>query len=840
MKNELCFFLETPKQIVGTQQLLLQLASYIAETTQIPTYFINGNIAQYGKDAPAKLTLCDIDNFDFAQHGEATYVTTTSYLFYLLARIGDCKNAKVFCISNYAGVYDALLKQIDAVGTDPGSIMRLLNDASACAYVNRESVEEVRPHVPNAAVRFVVEIGTGAEPEPYCAPKEPDTERIHVGWYGAITNNSCDAFKNLLDDLKALPSEQKIDVHIVGDGNRKWDIDYSVYAPRVRFVFGPLMEDERSGLRYLKENADVIFSYGPSAVRAAAQGVPTVVMPLVSEQDDRYVFFSELTLGELSPDVVWRRSKGMVLHTVEDVIDSADKKVAIGADCYKYCVDRHSIRTVSESFLEMLSSGSLTVGDCMSNPLICGHMDAYRNVKNKGKVSSYAEYHEYVRGKKLPLARRMLMKLRTFISTAKPVIKEKFPWLLQLKRRITYLPYLRIQKGYKAKLERISQKARAEGKIKVAFILVFNSVFPTRPVFEAMLNSERFDPYIIIAPNVSRGHRYQMQVYNEALSALTQQYPGRVIGGYREQFDEYYELKDEYPIVFFCNPYPKLVNRVHALDYFLDKDVLTIYSNYGFAALKFWDEVLSSDFYNKVWLTCIETETNLKYLKKHQQISGMNGAVTGYLKMDKMGLYTPQKKERKLVIVSPHHTVWGWSTLDIGNFLKYCDYFKELPARYPQVDFVFRPHPLLFSNLIAHKLWTQEQIDRYIAEMEGHPNAKYDKSGDYMELFANSDAMIHDCGSFIGEYLYTEKPCCYMLKNEAQARDGLVPLGQKCMENYYKAYSADDITKFIDDVVLGGHDPLKQQREHFSRTELKFNYPHATQDLIQMLERKIF
>jgi hypothetical protein len=135
--------------------------------------------------------------------------------------------------------------------------------------------------------------------------------------------------------------------------------------------------------------------------------------------------------------------------------------------------------------------------------------------------------------------------------------------------------------------------------------------------------------------------------------------------------------------------------------------VLTVYANYGFAALSFWNEVLTSEFYNKVWLACIETATNLSHLKKHQQISGINGEVTGYLKMDKMVTIIPEKRERKRIIISPHHTVWGWSTLNIGNFLKYSRLFLELPKRYPQIDFVFRPHPLLFSNLIAHKLWTQ-------------------------------------------------------------------------------------------------------------------------------------
>ena len=115
----------------------------------------------------------------------------------------------------------------------------------------------------------------------------------------------------------------------------------------------------------------------------------------------------------------------------------------------------------------------------------------------------------------------------------------------------------------------------------------------------------------------------------------------------------------------------------------------------------------------------------------------------------------------------------------------------------------------------------------------------YDNSQDYFEYFADSDAMIHDCGSFIGEYLHTEKPCCYMLKNLEQVQDGLLPLGQACMENYYKALSENDIISFIEEVVIKRNDPLAEARVNFVRSQLKVNYPNASQKFVQMLEKTL-
>ena len=89
----------------------------------------------------------------------------------------------------------------------------------------------------------------------------------------------------------------------------------------------------------------------------------------------------------------------------------------------------------------------------------------------------------------------------------------------------------------------------------------------------------------------------------------------------------------------------------------------------------------------------------------------------------------------------------------------------------------------------------------------------YDNNQDYLETFANSDTMIHDCGSFTAEYLFTNKPCCYMLKNVDDIKRKFLPMGQKCLDNYYKAFNKNDILNFIDNVVIKGIDPMKNQRD---------------------------
>lgn len=854
MKKELVFFLQTSKAVAGTQMLLVQLASHIAETTDTVTYFVNDEIESLPKGSLSKkLTISTVEDFRFSSHNRAVYVTLTNYIFHLLAHLKKCGKARVLCINNYADIIKALLNQMPAELRNAEAIVGLLCEKSALLFMSKNCTAGAETHLPEGEPSsFLAETNGFVQPEKVaCAPVISDEKKIRVAWYGPLHDGTIHSFESLLTNLMRVHHEKNVEVHIVGDGRAKWSVNYAEYAPRLSFYYAPLSDHEEMEHDYIRNNADVVFTYGPYAIRTAAAGLPTAIVPTARKvyRENQYLFFHETDGAVLSWGPGALRNGATEPHTIVDIVDSVcdeATKQQISDLCYEHYLNCHSLSHAAELLMDTIAKSSLKVEDCFSVSEIGAHLAGYEKARQEKEIQTYPEYVDYlvaartVKVETKPTLKDRLRSTKEGFAQFKTDFKQKHPGLVRMKKQLPNFKFLRVQWSYPGKLRRIAKKAQREGSVKVAFLLVFNSVFPTRPVFEAMLENDRFDPYIVIAPNVSRTHVYQMEIYKEAVEALKEQYPGRVVETYDETYDTYMELDDTYSLIFYCNPYPRLVHYNHGIDYFYKKDVLPIYMNYGFAALSFWDEVLSSDFYNKVWMACIETNMNLQYLKRNQQIRGKNGVVTGYLKMDKMASITPEERTRKRILVCPHHTVWGWSTLNIGNFLKYYEFFQELPEKYPDVDFVFRPHPLLFQNLLVRNIWSQEQIDDYIARMDAHPNACYDHSGDYLEQFVNSDAMIHDCGSFIGEYLYTEKPCCYMLKTEEQAVDGLVPLGQKCMENYYKAFSEEDIIRFIDEVVLHGQDPMKEQREKFAREELKFNYPHAADDLIALLEKKLF
>ena len=186
---------------------------------------------------------------------------------------------------------------------------------------------------------------------------------------------------------------------------------------------------------------------------------------------------------------------------------------------------------------------------------------------------------------------------------------------------------------------------------------------------------------------------------------------------------------------------------------------------------------------------------------------------------------------KKRIIIAPHHTINN-QVLPLSNFLKYSDFILELPKKYPEIEFIFRPHPLLFVNMVNEGFWTNMQVDAYIEQIQKN-GIVYSVGGDYFDVFVNSDAMIHDCSSFVVEYLYTEKPCCFVAKTNYKKI--FSELGKSCLENYYIAFEKQQIMDFIENVIIKGNDSLKEKRTAYAKNHLAINYPNASKEVLNQI-----
>ena len=87
------------------------------------------------------------------------------------------------------------------------------------------------------------------------------------------------------------------------------------------------------------------------------------------------------------------------------------------------------------------------------------------------------------------------------------------------------------------------------------------------------------------------------------------------------------------------------------------------------------------------------------------------------------------------------------------------------------------------------------------------------ENGSYAALFKSSDAMIHDCSTFTGEYLFTGNPVLYLAKEDHV--DYMNEFGLLCFNQHYKGRTIEEVDRFIKEVVINSKDPMKKQREEF-------------------------
>lgn len=396
-----------------------------------------------------------------------------------------------------------------------------------------------------------------------------------------------------------------------------------------------------------------------------------------------------------------------------------------------------------------------------------------------------------------------------------------------------------MRKAYRYSIKRIRERVMEGRKARIGFAVVFDSVFPMAPVFEKMTDDDLFEPFIVVIPDANRGLEHEIGQYVSTYVSLRNRYPGaRIIDVYDRKSGEYSDISHECDMYCTANPYDSMTRPYFATDHFWRRHIPVIYANYGLNMARSYQRYLrEAAWFGKFWRVYAENLYCLNDLKSNPH--RVDAILSGYPKMDALAGQREIGRNRKKILVAPHHSVQkGLCSVNFGNFLRLADFFLDLPLRYPGIDFVFRPHPLLFVNLEKESVWGAEKAADYWRKLERIPNAELQRGGDYLHTFANSDALIHDCGSFSGEYLYTGKPCCRIISRDADIDGEYSEFGKKCMDCHYLAHDEREILRFMDETVIGNHDPKKELRRKF-RDQIAVNYPESAKFIVDDIRKEI-
>ncbi len=375
----------------------------------------------------------------------------------------------------------------------------------------------------------------------------------------------------------------------------------------------------------------------------------------------------------------------------------------------------------------------------------------------------------------------------------------------------------------------VEKRKRGE-KIDAIFFVTNAALFPARPLYDAMLADGVFSPRIVVIPDLRWPGVNPAPAMEECFASLAKSLPegARIEMARKEGSGVWRDVFGDGGIVCHPLPYSESYAASYAPRRAAEKQYLPICVNYGYYRSIYDRYLMALPHYAWMWKAFFECEGTLAEYRAASRTRGENAFLSGYVKMDAFR-NDAAPHSRKRILVALHHSVEGGTNEDLAlaNFTRYAECFLALPARYPDIDFIFRPHPYLLKIMSSPMQWGRAKTEAYVASLKACKNVIWSEDGDYFRDFAASDACIQDCGSYLVEYLYTGKPCCYMLKSPEDIEAKFAPLGRKCLECCCIAYEWGAIDRFIRDVVIAGCETKKEARETLSR-EVMLNYPRAS------------
>lgn len=364
-------------------------------------------------------------------------------------------------------------------------------------------------------------------------------------------------------------------------------------------------------------------------------------------------------------------------------------------------------------------------------------------------------------------------------------------------------------------IERVSHK----DSVNVVFLALNTSMWRYDGVYRKLQADSRFNPVILTAMRTNESPEEQIEDQNRMIEFFSAK-GYKVLPGLDVKTGEWRDLRGLSPdIVFYTQQY----SIAHPFVYnckLVKEFALICFAPYS---LHFIDSELNYNLevHNYAWLNFVISRYYIDSGRKYSAIKCLNAVPVGYGVCEEIAaaknlcMYDTawQKvRGRRKIIWAPHHTIGECGEFQIGAFLEICDEMLKLRDAYrDSIVFAFKPHPMMLTKL--YRVWDRERADEYYRKWANGENS-FLAEGVYIDLFMQSDAMIHDCSSFMVEYIYADKPVAYTYRKSWRAPT-YNKIGAGALNVHYSLHSVSEIKGFIDDVVLAGNDPLGAARKAF-------------------------
>lgn len=423
--KKIVFFVQTKKAIGGSQIQFLDFASYIARNTEYEAYYINHPHPVVEETyVGTGIHFEDVDNCDYSQFEDALFFTPINYLFYLLAKIRHLKNAKICLYVYHPDVLDWLNAQVPAKDRDMESLCQLFLETNSYCFMDlsnylstkrRVDLPWQERYVPVTVHTENTDKVQSVQPVPPVNPDKP----LQVGWLGRLDNDKIHSMLNVAENLMKDSTVEKVDFHVIGDGNAKRHMSVANYSPKIRFILTSyLYAEERNN--YIRDNVDIMVAMGISAIDTAMLGVPTVI-PIVSPKPfwtDSFVYVQDLNKYSLGWNIEDDSNMGCITHSFHEVVEDIrnGKKLALGEEGRVFCGQTFSLSAASMELLKCLEETELTVAKCMAYPSVQKEMKTFDWYRRLRLCRDFPEFHEAVARMNRAKQKSFKQKFKTLLS----------------------------------------------------------------------------------------------------------------------------------------------------------------------------------------------------------------------------------------------------------------------------------------------------------------------------------------------------------------------------------------------------------------------------------------
>lgn len=370
---------------------------------------------------------------------------------------------------------------------------------------------------------------------------------------------------------------------------------------------------------------------------------------------------------------------------------------------------------------------------------------------------------------------------------------------------------------YRQALKEINKTKCKSKKIKIAFIVEFPETWNSlKTVYEAAI--EMGIETIILSipkPKYSGAQKYEINEneINESFEEFKKQNVNAV-NAYLGN-NKWYDLKKDKPdYVFYTRPYnnqyPDIYNNNTVCQY-----SKVCFIPYAFSLRKYdnvFNTVINDNFMFCTYITFLPSKISLKMTKSKyafQNLFNFNKYVfKGFPRFDLLINNKKEKNEKYTVAWMPR---WEFDKekkdQKYSHFLEYYEEFMRFVNENKQINFIFRPHPLMFETIIKEKILTEDELNLIIKQMKQIENLEIDINKDYLPTIFKADILIADETSLLAEYFVTGKPIIYCDNAQGFNKDG------KTMDKtLYHAKEWNEVEKQIK-LLESGKDEKKEERQ---------------------------